>query len=860
MSGIGKAVFRRLSAALLTLAAISILSSSAFGAATIVILNGDAAGVGFNDPTAVAPVGGNPGTTLGQQRLNAFQHAANIWGATLVSSSTITVRATWEPLTCTANSGVLGSAGAANIWRDFSPGPPTVVPGTWYGSALANALTGVDLSAPNHEINARFNINLGNTGCLEGSPFYLGLDANHGAGVDLVSVILHEFSHGLGFQTFTNSSTGVQNGGIPSIYDRFLFDNATGKTWIDMTDAERQASAVNTGHLTWKGFAVTSRASSVLATPRLRVNSPAAIVGDYAVGTASFGPPISSAGITANLAQTSPADGCTPLGNGAAISGRVALMDRGNCNFTVKVKNAQDVGAVGAVIIDNVAGSPPPGLGGSDPSITIPSVRITLADGNAIKAQLGAGVNVTLLLDLSRPGGADPLGRVLMFAPSPFESGSSVSHWDTSAFPNQLMEPSINGDLTHSVDMPRDLTASLFRDIGWVITSSSPANTAQFSAANQSVIETLDQTTKLDLTVLRSGDTTGAATIDYATADITANGRSDYLTALGTLQFGPGETSKTFSVFIVDDRFGEGAETFSVNLTNPVGCTLGSPATFTVTINSNEGSNGLNPVRDASFNTDFFVRQHYIDFFNREPDAGGLAFWKNQIDSCATQECREIRRINVSAAFFLSIEFQQTGYLVERLYKAAYGSAQGTSTLGGTHQLSVPIVRLNEFVPDTQRIGKGVIIGQPGAEQILESNKQALIAEFVLRPRFITAYISMTPAQFVDALNNNAGGVLSQSERDQLVSDLNGGTKTRAQVLRAVAEDSDLFAAETNRAFVLAQFFGYLRRNPNDAPDSDYTGYDFWLGKLNDFNGNFVNAEMVKAFIVSGEYQQRFGP
>jgi len=216
---------------------------------------------------------------------------------------------------------------------------------------------------------------------------------------------------------------------------------------------------------------------------------------------------------------------------------------------------------------------------------------------------------------------------------------------------------------------------------------------------------------------------------------------------------------------------------------------------------------------------------------------------------------------NVSAAFFLSIEFQQTGYLVERLYKAAYGSAQGTSTLGGTHQLTVPIVRLNEFLADTQQMGRGVVIGQPGADQLLENNKQTLIAEFVERSRFATAFpLSLTPAQFVDTLNTNAGGPLSTSERNQLVSDLTSGAKTRAQVLRAVAEDPDLFAAESNRAFVLVQYFGYLRRNPNDSPDSDYTGYDFWLGKLNQFNGNFVNAEMVKAFIVSGEYQGRFGP
>jgi len=380
----------------------------------------------------------------------------------------------------------------------------------------------------------------------------------------------------------------------------------------------------------------------------------------------------------------------------------------------------------------------------------------------------------------------------------------------------------------------------------------------QFNAATYGATESIGLTT---ITVNRLGETSGVATVNYATVDGTASERSDYLAALGTLRFAAGEMSKTISVFVVNDSFGESAESFGITLSNPVDCTLGSPATPTVTINSDESVNGLNPVRDASFSTDFYVRQHYLDFFNREPDAGGLAFWKDQIDACTTQECREIRRINVSAAFFLSIEFQQTGYLVERLYKVAYGSGTGTSTLGGTHQISVPIVRLNEFLPDTQQIGRGVVIGAPGAGELLENNKQTLISEFVLRSRFTTAYpSSIMPTQFVTMLNTNAGGVLSQAESDQLISDLTSGAKTRAQVLRAVAEDPDLFAAETNRAFVLAQFFGYLRRNPNDAPDSDYTGYDFWLGKLNQFNGSFVNAEMVKAFIVSGEYQQRFGP
>lgn len=162
---------------------------------------------------------------------------------------------------------------------------------------------------------------------------------------------------------------------------------------------------------------------------------------------------------------------------------------------------------------------------------------------------------------------------------------------------------------------------------------------------------------------------------------------------------------------------------------------------------------------------------------------------------------------------------------------------------------------------DTQSISQNVIVNQGNWQQLLENNKAALVAEFAQRARFATAFpVSMTPAQFVDTLNANAGNPLSQAERNQLVADLTGNVKTRAQVLRAVAEDSDLNTAEFNRAFVLMQYFGYLRRNPNDAQDVDYTGYDFWLTKLNQFNGNYENAEMVKAFITSIEYRQRFGP
>src|SRR6266404_4465558 len=421
-----------------------IVSSPAFGQATINIENGDAAGVGFNDTTSATPVGNNNGTTVGAQRLIAFQYAASIWGATISSAPSITIHASWSStMTCTTSSGILGSAGnSGNIYRDFSG----AVPGFWYGNALANALSGTDRNGSSPEINATFNLKLGTTGCLESLHWYYGLDNNHGStGVDLVTVLIHEFAHGLGFQTYTNSSTGAQAFGFPSIYDRFLFDNTAGKTWAQMTtDAERQASAINTNNLVWNGPQVTTDVPSVLSsagTPRLRVNSPAGIARNYSIGTATFGPALTSSGVTANVEQASPADGCSAIG--AAVSGKIALIDRGPtgspCAFVVKAKNAQDAGAVGVIIADNVSSSSPPGMSGSDPAITIPTVSITLADGNAIKAQLGSGVNATLLLDASTFAGADQLGHALMYAPNPFAPGSSVSHWDTSEFPNQLM-------------------------------------------------------------------------------------------------------------------------------------------------------------------------------------------------------------------------------------------------------------------------------------------------------------------------------------------------------------------------------------------------------------------------------------
>ncbi|MDC8785711.1 PA domain-containing protein [Roseateles koreensis] len=467
-------------------------------AATITITSRDPAGVGFNDPTPVAPVGGNPGTTLGQQRMNVYRHVADIWEQALTSNVTITVNAGWEALTCDAGSAVLGSAGAWNIWHDF----PGAVPGTWYPQALANKLAGVNLSDGNPDstgydnvdIKTQFNVNLGQANCLAGSTFYLGYDGNAGSNVNFVETLLHELGHGLGFSVMTvQTSTGyrvdptgnyyVTSGGLPSIWEGFMYDNTAGKTWLTMSNAERKASAVNPLKLAWTGNnAVTGAAATLKPTSVLKITTPVpGVSGLYDYGAASFGPTIASPSSLGSLAVMSAANplGCTAFSaaDTAAVNGKVAIIDRGTCAFVIKVKNAQNAGAVGVLVADNVDAALS-GLGGSDTSITIPSARITKANGTLLKAAVAqapaygtrskAGtVAGAWAVDATRIAGADAVGRPLLYTPTVLAGGSSVSHWDVTATPNLLMEPFINSDLTTSLVPPKDLTLPLLKDIGW---------------------------------------------------------------------------------------------------------------------------------------------------------------------------------------------------------------------------------------------------------------------------------------------------------------------------------------------------------------------------------------------------------
>jgi hypothetical protein len=373
--------------------------------------------------------------------------------------------------------------------------------------------------------------------------------------------------------------------------------------------------------------------------------------------------------------------------------------------------------------------------------------------------------------------------------------------------------------------------------------------TADFAATHKPVVEfgaavlsVGEGGGTLEVTVTRSGDTSEEVSAIYEVQSGTAVGGSDVVGTTGRITFAPGETTKTFTLFITDDTHVEGSENFSVKLTPEGEAVAGERASVAVTINDNDTDpTAANAIDDP----EFFVREHYRDFLSREPDDAGLAFWTKQITSCgADAACREVKRINVSAAFFLSIEFQETGFFVYKSYRAAYGETPN---------------RLGEFTLDSRDVSAGVVVGNVGWEQKLALNKEAYLADFVARDEFEEEHpLSLTPAQFVSALDANAGGSLTTAERDAATAEFGGAQNTanltaRARVLRLVVDNAAFHRRETNPAFVLMQYFGYMRREPDES------GFDFWLKKLEDFDGDFRRAEMVKAFISSDEYRERFG-
>jgi hypothetical protein len=357
--------------------------------------------------------------------------------------------------------------------------------------------------------------------------------------------------------------------------------------------------------------------------------------------------------------------------------------------------------------------------------------------------------------------------------------------------------------------------------------------TIQFNVPNYPVTE---GNQRVDLTVTRSGDPTGSASVSFATIDDagltncnTFNGiaspRCDYGNTLGTVSFAAGETSKTLSVAIIDDSYAEGTETFRVSLNNPLGATLGVRSTATVTILDNDLAPGPNPID----NTNFFVRQQYLDFLGREPDPGGFAGWTSTINNCAPGDT-SCDRIHVSQLFFQSAEFQDRGYFVYRFYPVAFGRKPDYA----------------EFVSDLASVS-----GFLDANQ-LEAAKVAFIAGFMARPAFVSAYNSLNNTQYVDALLNTAGVTLlpSPATRQAMINGLNGSTLTRGQALRQIVESAEVSSKYNHQAYAVMEYFGYLRRQPDG-------GYLAWIAVL---DGSNDPRGMVTGFVNSLEYRNRFGP
>ena len=379
--------------------------------------------------------------------------------------------------------------------------------------------------------------------------------------------------------------------------------------------------------------------------------------------------------------------------------------------------------------------------------------------------------------------------------------------------------------------------------------------TFQFDSAAYAVEEGV---TSVAVRVRRIGPSAPAVTVDITSEDGTARQKGDYTFVVGRLTFEPGETEKTFDVLVNDDGYAEGMEFATLLLQHPSGgAALGTPNTATLTITDDTTEPSTNPIDDARI----FVGTHYHDFLYRQADPTGEDFWTLGLDSCgASAGCLTSRRADVSAAFFLSIEFQRTGYLVIRAHKAAFGNEKFTP-------------RYQVFLGDQRRLAEGLVVGQPGWEQRLAANRRKYLEEFATQTEFAAQFPQGQPAaDFVDKLFANAGVTPTDGERAAAVAAYGtGNAQGRAAALGSVVESAPVYNALYNPAFVLMQYFGYLRRNPDDEPGLNFDGYDFWLGKLNQFSlpgedvrnesvalGRVRRAEMVRAFIESAEYRRRF--
>ncbi len=509
------------------------------------------------------------------------------------------------------------------------------------------------------------------------------------------------------------------------------------------------------------------------------------------------------------------------------------------------------------------------------PSLSIDDVSIT--EGNAgtktmtftVTLSAVSSLTVTIGFITSNGTAVTPSDYVFTNGTLTFNPGETTKTIPVTINGDIGFEP--NETFTVSMSAATNATVSKANGTGTIQNDDFSGGIINFSQVNTNVSESTGIVT---LTVVRTNDVSQPVNVDYATDDTgastncaalltgLASQRCDFTTSLGTLKFAANETQKTVSIPINLDAYAEGPETFTVTLSNPTGgAILGVPATAIVTINDS-----ASPTPNAIDDTTNFVRQQYRDFLNREADPAGLAFWTDNIDKCndplrrpagqTVAQCIEVQRIVTSAAFFLSIEFKQTGGMVREFYVAALDRPATNNMPNYT-----------EFMRDTQTIQRGVVVGQGNWQQVLDANRTAFMNEFVLRPEFVGLYPTTdTPTQYVDKLYLHANVVPGNAqERLDAIAEFGGAPTAanagaRGRALLRITQNAAFQAREYARTFVQIEYFGYLRRNPNDLPDGNFNGYNFWVNKLNQFNGDFLQAEMVKAFLNSLEYRARFGP
>ena len=459
------------------------LVSACASAATFVIVNGDEPGEGLNDPTPMAPLASNPGTTLGAQRLNLIQAAANYWGARLDSAVPIHILVDFESGSCNTTSAVL-TFGTAIAFRTM-----VVEPYEYYlTSAHANALIAADTSPDNAafqdydillEINPEIDNGCdGRAGWSYETTTAVPVPANK---TPLMSLVMHEIAHGLGFYLLTDIETGAfaeSDLGFtyPDVWTLFLADltvGSAGTLWIDMDllgngDQRRYDSARNEPFTVWTGEHVNAAAQGWLDPKPTGMLHPPAPVSEIEFRKGlTLGPRPPLVGTIHDLVVAVDdgvdpiGDGCQPLVNQAALAGRIALFDRNDCTFAAKGLAAQAAGAIAALVANNISTGLPP-MGGTEPTLLIPTLGISQDAGSLLRANPGAALSIGYDAN-DRAGTTD--GMVRMYAPTDVPDSRASSHFSTSLSPISLMDQGLYGVRTFQ----GDLTLPSMRDIGWPV-------------------------------------------------------------------------------------------------------------------------------------------------------------------------------------------------------------------------------------------------------------------------------------------------------------------------------------------------------------------------------------------------------